>query len=130
MQWEGEHWDGHDSWEPINNLTTDMRQEVREAADEATTRQQRTVSAIARRKAIKHALKGRRLIHTHGLKVGTFKDADGSSSEEEARDVGGVRRSRILRDEEDRVANSRRRRRGRRKAVTLSESEGGSDEGY
>ena len=126
VQWEGEQWIGHDSWEPIGNLTPDMRCAVQDMADETYTRRQQAIGRAARRNMIKRALIGRRLRHTHGLMVGTFKEEDASAAEECRGEGQSVRRTRRIRDEEDGGAVKRRPPRRRKRRIAVSDSDGDS----
>ena len=108
VRWEGEQWVGHDSWEPLANLTHDMRQQ---AELEAARRfppgppVSRTVSRASRRAAVRAALLGRRLFRMSGESTRGTRVAH----EEGEGELGGSRPTRATRVlDEDRPRNARR----------------------
>ena len=126
VRWEGVRWVGHDSWEPLMNLTRDLRQQAElEAARRFPPGPPvlRTMSRAGRRAAISAALVGRRLHRATGERVRSVRVADEAGGRE-MEEAGPARVERVLDEEPSRNVRRRKARRGR---TRISESDGESE---
>ena len=107
VQWEGEEYEGQDSWQPLRNLTTDMRRQAEAEARIKWPVGQRSISAGVRRRMVRTQLSRRGRLTACGAFTADSRLADSSEDED---DVGAVRAVRVLEDEE--VGRRRKRRAG------------------
>jgi hypothetical protein len=117
IRWEGDQWEGCDSWEPVGNLSSDLRAEILEDARRTFPIVQ---SRFARRAAVRAALRGGRLRCGDGSLARSSGYTDVAEDSGAALETGTTRKRKALLDEED----FRRRARRRRRVIhTSSESE-------
>ena len=129
VRWEGAQWVGWDSWEPLMNLTPDLRHE---AELEAARRfppgppERQTLPLAKRRAMICEALVGRRLRRRSGEMAHSARLVDdGEAAAME--DVGASRATRVLEEVQLSRAQRRRKRRGKAR-IPLSDGESENDE--
>ena len=107
VQWHGEQWIGQDSWEPLANLTVDVRREAQAEADVRFPRPRPTLSTLARRRAVTRGLSRRVLVRGDGVPTADVREVESEGSSEEE-PYNPVRATRVLCDSPP--ARRRRRR--------------------
>ena len=115
VQWEGEEYIDQDSWQPLRNLTTDLRRQAEAEARIKWPPGQRSISAGVRRRMVRTQLSRRGRLTIGGAFTTDSRLAESSEDEE---DVGAVRAVRILEDE---AAGRRRKRRAGTIALEVGE---------
>ena len=111
VQWEGDRWRGCDTWEPIANLTPDLRAQAYAEALNRWPIGRPKVTVVSRKRSVAAFLRRGRL-RLDGEVVGNVVRMD----EDEVEEAGTVRVSRVVHDDEV-------RRRARKRRITIRDSD-------